>query len=67
MEELPSKAALLEKYVGKSLKDPSLDLPAAVLDLAAINRNCDRMSDAISVLGDIRLSVSSHKVRIVMQ
>ena len=57
-----SKAELVEKYVGKTLKDPTLSLPAAVLDLAAIKRNCDRMTDAVPILGDVRIAVSPHKV-----
>jgi D-serine ammonia-lyase len=59
---LPSKAALIQQFVGKSLKE--IPLPAAVLDLAAIKRNCNRMTTAIQELGfDFRATVSAHKVR----
>ena len=59
-----TKAELVEKYVGKCLKDVEVDLPAAVLDLIALNRNCDRMTDAVPVLGDIRVNISSLKVSV---
>lgn len=58
---LPSKASLVQQYVGKSLKD--IPLPAAVLDIAAIKRNCKRMFDATNELGwALRSAVGSHKV-----
>ena len=59
-----TKAELVEKYVGKCLKDVDVDLPTAVLDLIALNRNCDRMTDAVPVLGDMRVNISSLKVSV---
>ena len=58
---LPSKASLVQQYVGKSLKD--IPLPAAVLDIAVVKRNCKRMLDAINELGwELRVGVTGHKV-----
>jgi len=60
---LPSKASLVQQFVGKSLKE--IPLPAAVIDIAAVKRNCQRMSDAVKELGfDFMLLVNAHKVRI---
>jgi D-serine deaminase-like pyridoxal phosphate-dependent protein len=57
----PSKASLVQQYVGKSLKD--IPLPAAVLDIASVKRNCKRMLDAVGELGwELRVGVASHKV-----
>jgi D-serine deaminase-like pyridoxal phosphate-dependent protein len=59
---LPSKAALVQQFVGKTLKD--IPLPAAVIDIAAVRRNCQRMSDAVKDLGfDFAPLVNVHKVR----
>jgi hypothetical protein len=58
---LPSKASLVQQYVGKSLKD--IPLPAAVLDIAAVKRNCKGMLDAMNELGwPLRVAVGNHKV-----
>jgi hypothetical protein len=58
---LPSKASLAQQYVGKSLKD--IPLPAAVLDIAAVKRNCKRMLDAMNELGwALRPVASGHEV-----
>ncbi|KAN0104349.1 hypothetical protein V8E51_010094 [Hyaloscypha variabilis] len=57
---LPSKALLVQQYVGKTLKE--IPLPAAVIDIAAVKRNCQRMSDAVKELGfDFMLLVNAHK------
>ncbi|KAN0099754.1 hypothetical protein V8E51_013529 [Hyaloscypha variabilis] len=57
---LPSKAALVQQFVGKTLKD--IPLPAAVIDIAAVRRNCQRMSDAVKDLGfDFAPLVNVHK------
>jgi len=59
---LPSKASLVQQFVGKSLKE--IPLPAAVIDIAAVKRNCQRMSDAVKELGfDFVPLVNTHKVR----
>jgi D-serine ammonia-lyase len=58
---LPSKAELVQQFVGKSLND--IPLPAAVLDIAAVKRNCKRMLDAVESLGfDFLPLVNAHKV-----
>jgi len=58
---VPSKASLVQQFVGKSLKE--IPLPAAVLDLAVLKRNCTRMLDAVDKLGfALRFQVNSHKV-----
>jgi hypothetical protein len=47
--------------MGKTLKD--IPLPAAVIDIAAVRRNCQRMSDAVKDLGfDFVPLVNVHKV-----
>lgn len=59
----PSEATLKLHYVGKSLKD--CQAPAAVLDIAAIRRNCTAMLDCVDALGvKFRAHVKTHKVRI---
>jgi D-serine deaminase-like pyridoxal phosphate-dependent protein len=59
---LPSKAELVQQFVGKSLHD--IPLPAAILDIAAVKRNCKRMLDAVEALGfDFLPLVNVHKVR----
>jgi D-serine deaminase-like pyridoxal phosphate-dependent protein len=58
---LPSKASLVQQYVGRSLKD--IPLPAAVLDIAAVKRNCKRILETTNKLGwALRPAVSNHKV-----
>jgi D-serine deaminase-like pyridoxal phosphate-dependent protein len=58
---LPSKAELVQQFVGKSLHD--IPLPAAVLDIAAVKRNCKKMLDAVEALGfDFLPLVNVHKV-----
>lgn len=57
----PSEAALKLHYVGKQLKD--CPAPAAVLDVAAIRRNCKAMLDCVKALGvNFRAHVKTHKV-----
>jgi hypothetical protein len=57
----PSKASLVQQFVGKTLKE--IPLPAAVIDIAAVKRNCKRMSDAVKELGfDFVPLVNVHKV-----
>lgn len=59
---LPSKASLVQQFVGKTLNE--IPLPAAVIDIAAVKRNCQRMSDAVKDLGfDFVPVVNVHKVR----
>jgi D-serine ammonia-lyase len=59
---LPSKASLMQQFVGKTLKD--IPLPAAVVDIAAVKQNCQRMSDAVKDLGfELVPLVNVHKVR----
>lgn len=58
---LPSRASLVQKYLGKSLKD--VPLPAAVLDIAAVKRNCKKILDAVNELGwALRVGAAGHKV-----
>ncbi len=58
---LPSKAALVQQFVGKSLRD--IPLPAVVVDIAAVKRNCKRMSEAVEALDyDFLPLVNVHKV-----
>jgi hypothetical protein len=62
---LPSKASLVQQYVGKSLND--VPLPAAVLDIAAVKRNCKKMLDVVGGLGwEPRVGVTGHKVSNVL-
>ncbi|KAE9364668.1 hypothetical protein N431DRAFT_489194 [Stipitochalara longipes BDJ] len=57
---LPSKASLVQQFVGKTLKE--IPLPAAVIDIAAVRRNCQRMSNAVKDLGfDFAPLVNVHK------
>ena len=59
---LPSKAELVQQFVGKSLHD--IPLPAAVLDIDAVKRNCKRMLDVVEALEfDFLPLVNTHKVR----
>jgi D-serine deaminase-like pyridoxal phosphate-dependent protein len=58
---LPSKASLVQQYVGKSLQE--IPLPAAVVDIAAVKRNCLQMRKAASGMGfALRPRVDAHKV-----
>jgi D-serine ammonia-lyase len=58
---LPSKAALVQQFVGKTLKE--IPLPAAIIDIAAVHRNCKRMDDAVKEMGfDFAPLVDVHKV-----
>ncbi|KAL8314278.1 hypothetical protein RB593_008082 [Gaeumannomyces tritici] len=54
------KDVLVDLYLGKSLSD--LPTPSAILDLAAVRRNCERMLSACSGLGlQWRAHVKTHK------
>ena len=56
-----SKEELTKKFVGKSITD--VTLPAAVLDLQKVKRNCDRMLEACEELKfGWRAHVKTHKV-----
>lgn len=58
---LRTKASLVEQFVGKSLHD--IPLPAAVLDIAKIKRNCNRMLETVEALGfDFLPAISYHRV-----
>lgn len=53
--------ALKTRYLGRSLE--SIPTPAAILDLAKVEVNCQRMLDAIDRLGVLwRAHVKTHKV-----
>ncbi|KAF8852545.1 hypothetical protein BDZ45DRAFT_678285 [Acephala macrosclerotiorum] len=57
---LRTKASLVEQFVGKSLHD--IPLPAAVVDIAKVKRNCERMLDAVEELGfDFLPAISYHR------
>ncbi|KAE8446560.1 hypothetical protein EG329_011892 [Mollisiaceae sp. DMI_Dod_QoI] len=57
---LRTKASLVEQFVGQSLHE--VPLPAAVIDIAVIKRNCKIMLDAVEELGfDFLPAVSSHR------
>jgi D-serine deaminase-like pyridoxal phosphate-dependent protein len=52
----------LAQYIGKSIRD--VPTPAAVINVAAIRRNCERMLHTCDKLGlDWRAHVKTHKVR----
>lgn len=56
-----SKEDLIKKFVGKSLKDVAL--PAAVLDVQKIRRNCDRLLEVCEELKfRWRAHIKTHKV-----
>ncbi len=56
-----SKAALKERFVGKTLEE--VETPAAVLDLAKLEVNCQRMLDAAAKLNiSWRAHIKTHKV-----
>lgn len=56
------KEALVKEFVGKSIAD--VPTPAAVVNVAAARRNCERMLEAAKKL-DLgwRAHVKTHKVR----
>lgn len=56
------KEALVKEFVGKSIAD--VPTPAAVMNVAAARRNCERMLEAAKKL-DLgwRAHVKTHKVR----
>lgn len=60
------KEALAALYVGKSIRD--VPTPAAVIDVAAARRNCERMLQACKSL-DLgwRAHVKTHKVFLTMR
>lgn len=52
--------SLKQQYVGTSLKDAPV--PSAVLDLAKVKRNCERMLDAVDKIGcGWRAHIKTHK------
>lgn len=56
------KEALVREFVGKSISD--VPTPAAVMNVAAARRNCERMLEAVGRLGlGWRAHVKTHKVR----
>jgi len=58
---LPSQANLREAFVGRNLKD--VPAPAAVVDIAVVERNCNQMLKACEALQlDFRPHVKTHKV-----
>lgn len=55
------KEALVKEFVGKSIRD--VPTPAAVMNVAAARRNCDRMLEAVQKLElGWRAHVKTHKV-----
>lgn len=57
----PSKDTLQSLFVNQPLS--ALPTPGAVLDLAIVKRNCDRMLQTCEALGlSFRAHVKSHKV-----
>lgn len=53
--------ALAKLYIGKSIRH--VPTPAAVMDVAAVRRNCERMLQACDKLGlSWRAHVKTHKV-----
>lgn len=58
------KTELTESYVGKLVHEA--DTPNAIIDVAAVRRNCQSMLDACETLGvKFRAHVKTHKVSIV--
>ena len=52
------------EHIGKRLGDPALPVPAAVIDRAAVKRNCARMIAAIKAMDlSWRAHIKTHKVR----
>lgn len=65
MAVTPSKAALQERLVGKTLHD--VPAPSIVLDLAKLEVNCQRMIDAAEKNGiGWRAHIKTHKVSLVL-
>lgn len=61
MSSTTSKAALKERFVGKSLHE--VPTPSIVLDLAKLEVNCQRMIDAADKNGiGWRAHIKTHKV-----
>lgn len=61
MSATPSKAALQERFVGKTLHE--VPTPSIVLDLAKLEVNCQRMIDAAEKNGiGWRAHIKTHKV-----
>ena len=59
---MPSQANLDKAFVGKFLHDLLIPLPAAVLDISMIRKNCRDMLDAVSALNvSFRAHVKTHK------
>jgi hypothetical protein len=62
--QFPSKASLVSQYVGRSLHD--IPLPAAVIDISAVKRNCQgmlRLKSEGNAGVDFLSLVETHKVR----
>lgn len=58
---IASKDDLRKEFVGKSLNEVAT--PAAVLDLSKIKSNCNRMLEAVEMLGfGWRAHIKTHKV-----
>jgi len=58
----PSEAALKLHFLGETIKD--VPAPAAIIDLAVVNRNCRLMLETAYQLGvAFRAHVKTHKVR----
>ncbi len=56
------REALVAEYVGKSIRD--VPTPAAIINVAAVRRNCSRMLEACKSLNlGWRAHVKTHKVR----
>lgn len=52
---------ILAQFIGKSIRD--VPTPAAVINVAAVRRNCERMLQTCVKLGlDWRAHVKTHKV-----
>ena len=63
--DITSKEVLRKRFVGQSLLDPdyTISTPSAILDLAIVERNCERMLNAVEALGlEWRPHVKTHKV-----
>lgn len=64
MSAAPSKTALQERFVGKTLHD--VPTPSIVLDLAKLEVNCQRMIDAADKNGiGWRAHIKTHKVSLL--
>lgn len=58
----PTELERTSSYLDKSLYDPDLPTPAAVIDIAAARQNCQRMLSACKHLDlSLRAEVKSHK------